>query len=344
MFKKIKDSFIALPKKQKIAFIFLLMVAICLGVYIYIIEWRANNLTFQSEKDTKIVREKEESLAQSPFSGIRCPGAEERAIGIILAQYPETTPLSGLSFADVVIESPVYKNGPQRLVAIFQCDEPDEVGSIRSARPYHGDLARAFDLIFVSWGRSEIPITYEKFSDIDYISAIFNPYGVFFRKANKPAPHNGFVNFKSLRSATENLGIRQENKFNGFKFNKTLPGEGIEALEISINYYFPVKFIYDSAKGSYKRYWDGKVVFDALNQKAIFAKNVVILKTQISNLQEGIADIKLTGMGEAMFYRNGRMFIGSWKRGGDNEPFQFLDSDGEEFQLAPGSTWIEIID
>ncbi len=344
MFKKINDLFSKLPKKQKIAFISLVIVAICLGVYIYIIQQRTNSLIIQSEKNIKIVQEKKESYPKSSFSGLECAGGKQRAIGIILAQYPETMPLSGLSFADLVIEAPVYKGGPQRLVAIFQCSAPDEVGSIRSARPYHGDLARAFDLIFVSWGRAEISATYEKFEGIDYINAIFNPYGVFFRKSNKPAPHNGFVDFKSLRDATKKLGMRQENKFNGFKFSKTLPIDGTDIPEVSIDYSFPVKFVYDSSRGEYKRYWNNNPVIDALNQKEIFAKNIIILKTQISNIKEGVGDIKLSGEGEAMFYRNGKMFLGTWKRNGDSEPFQFFDSHGEEFQLSPGKTWIEIID
>src|SRR3989344_2427674 len=74
------------------------------------------------------------SLPESDLSGERCQNAKRRPIAVMLSSDPETRPLSGIGAADLVFEMPVTDGGVTRMMTVFQCEQPKEIGSIRSAR------------------------------------------------------------------------------------------------------------------------------------------------------------------------------------------------------------------
>lgn len=282
----------------------------------------------------------------SPFSGISCNNHQGRAFGVILAQYQETMPLSSISQADIVIEWPVANpGGITRLLAIFQCQNSQEIGSIRSGRPYIAEIAKGFDLIFVSWGGPDL--LYKKIREIslDWLDAMENPSGAFFRKRGISSPHNGFTSFEKLKKAALDKKIRMENSFEGYKFleeKKVLYKKNEQVINVA--YYNPVKYVYDKNNGNYLRYWNNREVIDRNTQEQVFAKNVVLLKTNISILRPGIADVKIIGSGEAKIYQAGDEINCSWEKESVSAKLKFLDEYGEEIKFIPGSIWIEIVD
>ena len=302
--------------------------------------------TWEVKGEPQPIRKTEEKLKKSPFSGVACSDSEDRAFGVILAQYPETMPLSSVSQADLVIEGPV--DGPKgisRLLAIYQCQKPKRIGSIRSARPFFVDLALGFDLIFSSWGGCDTALSRINTLSLDWLDARVNPSGAFFREKNIPAPHNGFTSFEGLKKASKELGMRQKNKFTGYKFlseNEIVLKD--TSQQIKINYYYPVKYVYDSKTGNYLRFWNGMKMIDRNTGKQVFAKNVVLMKTKIGVLSSGVANVKVLGEGEATIYQAGREIKGKWKKEKPNSKLTFFNQKGEEIRFVPGPIWIEIID
>ena len=282
----------------------------------------------------------------SPFSGVSCKNYKNRAFGAVLAQYPETMPLSSPSSADIVIEAPVANaGGITRLVAIFQCNEPKEIGSIRSVRPFMVDLSLGYDVIFSSWGGCESAISRIKKTGLSWFDARTNPYGIFFRKRNIPAPHNGFTSFEGLKKAAKNSKFRNSNEFEGYHFfEKEEINFKKEEQEINItDYLYPVKYVYNSKSGNYFRFWNGQKMIDRNTGKQVFAKNVVVMKTKIKTLSPGVADIKVSGSGDAIIWRAGEKIIGTWSKKDAKSKLVFLDKNKKEIKFIPGSLWIHIV-
>ncbi len=325
--------------------IFLFILFSLFGTILFLFSKKeGKNLVIEGEENT-LLKPKKKIITPSPFSGLDCKNYKNRAFGVILAQYPETMPLSGISQADIVIEWPVANaGGVTRLLAIFQCQNPKEIGSIRSARPYIADIAKGFDLIFASWGGPDILYQEVKKINLDWLNGMENPSGVFFRKISKPSPHNGFASFDGLKKAALDKKMRMENNFEGYQFLKE---EEIVYRDnehiINLPYNPPVKFVYDKNTGNYFRYWDNIETVDFNNNKKVYAKNVVLLKTNIGVLREGVARADIIGSGEAIIYRGGEEIVGSWRKNSPQEKLFFLDSSGQEIKFIPGPIWIEIV-
>src|SRR3989344_6435938 len=66
----------------------------------------------------------------SPITGLECERGRERPVAVMLAGDLEARPLSGVGQADIVFEMPVAPNGITRYMAVYQCEEPEEIGSV----------------------------------------------------------------------------------------------------------------------------------------------------------------------------------------------------------------------
>lgn len=343
-FKKTKAFFLRpLSKKEIISILFLFLL---LGIFCFIFYPKEKTIQVSNLKKEKIFKENIEIKNPSPFSGIECNFFQRRAIGVIFAQYPQTIPLSGVSEADVVIEWPVANpGGITRLLGIFQCKEPKELGSIRSVRPYIAEIAYGFDVVLVSWGGSESAIEEIGNLKIDWLDGRVNTAGAFFRKSSKLPPHNGFATFEGLLKAIKAKKFREKNEFEGYKFLKIKDIKNKkEDFTLNINYYHPVKFVYDKKTGNYLRYWNNQPFLDEITKKQVFAKNIVLMKTQMGVLSAGVAWSKVIGEGEAKIYQMGNIIEGKWKKDSPKGKLYFLDNKGEEIKFVPGPIWIEIVD
>jgi hypothetical protein len=297
--------------------------------------------------ETEVLQKpQEKELEKGYFSGLPCENIHTRAFGIVLSQSPETMPLSGVSQAEIALEGPVANpGGVTRILTIFQCSSPKEIGSIRSVRPYMVDLALGFDVILASWGGANAAVQRIRDLNVDWLDARVNPSGAFFRKRNIPAPHNGFASFEGLKKAAKNLGMRQENQFEGYQFlNENEVVLDTNPQEININYYYPVKYVYDLETGSYLRFWNGQEMIDRNTSKQVQARNVVLMKTNIGILSAGVANVKVVGEGEARIFQAGREIKGTWKKESSEGRLAFFDENDKEIKFVPGSIWIEIVE
>jgi len=330
-----------MQRKQKITLAILSF--FCFGAIlfsIFLILKEGKIFSIRGEKEDLL---KAGDLAMSPFSGMPCEYSEGRAFSVVLAQYPETMPLSGVSQAEIVIEGPVANpDGLTRLLAIYQCQSPIEIGSIRSVRPYMVDLALGLDTVFASWGGCTAGINRIKNLGIDWLDARVNPAGAFFRKRNIPAPHNGFVSTEGFKKAIQTLNLRENNQFEGYKFFKEEVIFSKHDQEIKINYTYPVKYVYDPKTGNYLRYWNRKPMIDRNISRQVWARNVVVMKTKIGTLSRGVVDVKIISAGQATIYQAGKKIEGLWQKESPEGKLTFFDKEGKEIKFVPGPIWIEI--
>lgn len=306
-------------------------------------------------KDDEVKKEEIDEFsdeAVAPYGQESCQNPTQRSIAVMLATDAITRPLSGISEADIVFEMPVIQDGITRLMAVFGCIIPKEIGSIRSARHDYIDLANSVDAIYVHWGGSHFALDRLKTDTTDNIDALVNPYSVFYRKNNLPAPHNGFTNGEKVISVSEKLKFRLENKFKGFsrmdcekesEQSAKCKGAADGTLKIGYPGEFRVEYKYNSATNAYLRWRGGKKEIDRNNKKQVTAKNIIVMYAAIKQIERDYNDVGLEGKGKAEFYANGGKVEGIWQKNPSSPKFYYYNNSGEEIKFAIGNIWVEIM-
>lgn len=296
------------------------------------------------------------------LTGMSCKNSARRPIAVLLAEDREARPLSGIGFADVVIEMPVVTGSVTRMLAIYACEDPQEIGSVRSARHDFVFLAQGYDAILAHWGGSHFALDELEKGGVDNLDAMPNHFDAFYRKKDIEQPHNGFTSMEKLLYAAKMLGYRLTTRFEGYGFLRTTTdnsqllrpseafGEGgtIDKketfLEIGYKYPYNVKYEYNPETNSYRRWRGGTKEVDKLTGKQVETKNVVVMRAKSRQIGGGYNDVDVLGTGEAAVYRNGIEVTGSWKKEKAEDVLRFYDVSGEEIAFTPGKIWIQIVE
>ncbi len=270
---------------------------------------------------------------------------ERRVFIVSLDNSPAARPQSGLSDADIMYEVPA-EGGISRYLALFYVGSADTIGPVRSARPYMVDITREWDGVFVHCGWSEDAKAYLNRGYVDFINE-FGYGSSFWRDKSRKAPHNLYTSTENLYAIVEEEGWDSVNLVREFSFYSSddlLVGDKADLIDID----YPVannRYKYDQKSGLYLRYINSEAQIDPNNDQQIEVANIIVQKVASKVLDSaGRLSIDLTGSGEAMLFSKGTVRIGSWKRADLDSPTYFCDSAGNEWQLAPGKTWIQICD
>ncbi len=298
----------------------------------------------QSRPATQILS----SQNTSPISGLPCKNYKRRPIAVMLSEDPSARPLSGLSSADLVVEMPITQGGINRMMAVYVCGNPSEIGSVRSARHDFIPLAMGLDAIFAHWGGSHFALDKLNNGITDNIDALKYSHTAFWRQANLSPPHNGFTNIEKLTAQAKKLGYRTTGNFEGYQHEniKTATANPKATLIIGYPGIYKVKWQYDPANNSYLRWRGNKPEKDFLTRGQIRAKNIVIMRANSRELEGQYNDVDVEGSGKASFYFDGQIIRGSWTKAGHYQKTKlyFYDESGQEIKFQPGQIWIEIID
>jgi len=359
-----------LTKKEKYIVLFSLFLIIgIIGVGVY--AFSAINQDSEPTKTTKeekktdeiggMLEVSEEKLTNaSPLTGVQCDNYKQRPVAVMMAGDAVARPLSGLSEADIVVEMPVITGSVTRLMGVFVCNMPDEVGSIRSARHDYISLVRGWDAIYVHWGGSHFALnelksgkryTGEDLGKVPDIDAL-NSSGAFFRKSTVPAPHNGFVSLPKAMDVAKSRGYSLESNLEGYKFlnNKAIESNKANAkngkLYVGFGGVFTTSWEYNKDDNTYTRYWSNKKDSDAGNNNSeIKAKNIVVMRASSRQIEGQYNEVTIYGKGEGKIYHNGQEKNITWKKEGFKDTLRFYgEEDGQEILLVPGQTFIQVIE
>lgn len=272
----------------------------------------------------------------------------QRALAVVIDNLPDARPQSGLEAAEVVFEVPV-EGGLTRFLAIISGDNPENIGPIRSARPYLIDLAREYNGILVHAGASTEAYEYlarEKIDDLDEIAGGPLAQGAFWRLTDRPKPHNLYTNTDNLRRAAKGLKMNltvPPSQRSYSKEDSDFQGEKINDLTV----YYPnrlaeVRFAYNPEKQVFERF---SALKPHLNSKGeqITAANVIVQYVHYRYLDgDGHLQLILHGEGNAYVFREGKVVSATWHKT-PGAFTRFTDGKGKEIALAPGPTWIIIV-
>lgn len=376
-----------MSKKQKI--IISIIAALIAGSLVYFTTFRKSDEAKNSKQINLGQTEQSSQTPQnegpvSPISGIACENWNRRPLAITQPADVQARPAAGFSEADMVIEMPAFTASVTRLMGVYICDIPNEIGAIRSLRHDNIHLAKGLDAILVHWGYSIFAKNLLDKGIIDNIDC----GGYCDRREAVGAMRledTSRITKENALKIYEKSGYRTENNFSGYPHQTEATLEQRPAgghLRVAFAKPYDVEYDYDKISNSYLRTWGGTVDTDRNTGERLAPKNVVVMMAkseQISldqnysgkGLQDPwseIPEIKKTGAetinfrynnlqigdpwyddtdsGEAFFYMNGQEIRGSWKkdRSKIDSKLFFYNNSGQEIKFIPGQIWVEVLE
>ena len=314
------------------------IIAVVAGVGIFLVGYKNEFNISGSEIEKKV----------SSISGQECENTGARPFAVMVSSDKEARPLSGIGEADMVFEMPVVENGFTRMMAVFQCGRPKEVGSVRSSRLDFVPLALGLDAIYAHFGGEHTVLEELNAGVINNIDGLKYDEIYYYRKAGIPRPHNSFTNFDLLTEIARKLGYNLDGAKVSYPHEDPPSHKATEGQENYVeppsvfNKGFEVVWKYNKETNSYFRSRNGKPEMDKNTGKQVEAKNIVIIETSASPINKDYIRVKTVGSGSATIYKDGIAISGSWEKKDDHAKMFFYDKDGKEIDFAPGSIWVEI--
>ena len=330
--------------------IILIIILLGLGGYFIQSKGKSINISNSSGSASSLSGVPLESpkISKSPISGLPCANAARRPIAVMIAGDAIARPLSGLSEADLIFNMPVITDSITRMMGIYVCNSPKELGSVRSTRDDFIPLARGLDAILAHWGGSHFALDVLDKGIMDNIDALKDSGSIFFRKSGIAPPHNGFTSYTRLSGAAEKFDYRLENNFSGYlhlEGDLTSVATTTKTLLVGFPGSFQVKYIYNPTDNSYWRWRGGTKEMDKNNGQQVSAKNVAIMFAQSRQIEGQYNAVDVEGSGKGIVYRNGEEIFGTWKKDAKNQTSKlyFYNSSGEEIKFVPGQIWVEVV-
>lgn len=292
-----------------------------------------------SQAETILVPRKLDGVPVSPEQADLLPFA------VMVENAPEARPLAGVAEANVVVEAPV-EGGITRFMLIYDATTTaEQIGPVRSARPYFIDLADGLNAAYAHVGGSNEALdkigTLAGFRNLDQ----FFSSKYFWRSTKRSAPHNVYTRMDLLRQSAQEK-TWSKGSFASWRFftaEASSTERGDERL-IRVPYggTFNVSWAYDAEMNRYVRSQAGTVQKDA-DGAIVTASNVIVMLSEEQVLDDvGRLRIRTTGVGKAVVFRNGLRQSVTWRRKA-GEWLTFETVDGGEVFFEPGKTWISIV-
>ncbi|HKY51154.1 MAG TPA: DUF3048 domain-containing protein [Candidatus Limnocylindria bacterium] len=304
-----------------------------------------------------------------PLSGLPVANGaatDRKPLLVKIDNAPAARPHYGITQADMVFEI-IVEGGVTRLAAVFHAQDPAQIGSVRSARLVDRSLTPMVRgaLVYSGTSAHALSLINKDVAEGKYVELSADHAAGYYRVNFRPSPYNLFTSAANQRENLKKLGKETANDVPKWAFlvsqdhPPTLAGMSgaAAATEITIPYRADtsaVRYEYDAATKTYARFQNaaGRPArdVDAVSNKPVAATDVVIIQTEIWEVDEIVDasgaksnDMRMTGTGPAIVFRDGLRQDGTWSRQDDRSPFVFKNSAGEQILLSPGQPWIHVV-
>lgn len=291
------------------------------------------------------------------LTGLPCGEAyKRRPIAVMIGSDPRARPLSGFAGADLVLEMPVLTNNVTRLMAVYQCGHPPEIGGVRSARHDYLFLAKGLDAVLAHWGGSYHALNRIRgerrggasvYETID--AMIRTASGAYYRVSKLPAPYNGYTTYDRLWTALRSNGYRTYTRF-AYPHRPELPLEqrGSGTLDVGWPGALRVRYVYRPEMNGYERFWGGTRHLDGVGDAPVNPRALIVMHTEQRFAQGpgGYNDVDVEGSGKVELYQNGQVLEGVWEKSAvhKQDPLIFRTALGQPMEFIPGQVWIHVVD
>ncbi len=259
-------------------------------------------------------------------------------VAVIIENHEDARPYQrgldrALFIAEFLVEGYI-----SRFVAFFdRSDLPEQIGPIRSLRPYFLSVVQPWASALLFAGGSPEALQNLEESVVPWVN-LLGVDDTYLRDRSVPPPHNMFLRPAQVAVLFDDRRLRSV-RWPPFPSGRLPYGSG--ASLIRLQFFSPLhnaEYRYDALEDAYVR--TSGVVTHAARPR-----NVLILAMPVvAEGEHGRLDIRPQGGGPALLFSSGLVQEGRWERGeGEREPFRFLDRRGGPLRFVPGLTWMTVL-
>lgn len=276
-------------------------------------------------------------------------------VALMIDNHPDSWPQSGLSQAQLVYNT-LTEGGHTRLMAVYTtASEIEEIGPVRSARPYYLTWAKGLDALYGhSGGSPEAIKKIKSYGILNWEEATSYGPDYFWRDDTKVSPHNLFTSNEKIQQARIDWELADKvPEYWAWKFATNTATELIQEqsteqsiyIDYSPGVLFDVEYKYDGVTQTYLRFQNQSPQIDALTGEQIRVKNIIIqfVPEEIHLDVEDRLAIETTGIDKAWIFYNGQMIEASWAKKEISNRTYFSGPNGREVIFQPGNIWIEVV-
>ena len=286
-----------------------------------------------------------------PLNGLATPAVPQQpAMAVKIDNYPDGRPQSGLDKADIVFEEPV-EGGITRYAAVFQCQDAALIGPVRSARNIDigilGQLGTPLEAHVGGINPVLANIDASPIVNVDLgasDSLMIHPPGHVPPDADYTSSAQVYGTHPTMHTPPQPI----------FPYSTTVPGGGspVSSVNIPFSGTSNVTWKWNPVTNTFQRFYNGTTPDMLADGAQNQTPNVVVQYVQIGygpwleNDLGGLevqADMYPNATGNAVIYRNGQAFTGTWHRDSLQSPTVFDNAFGVPIPLEPGTTWVELV-
>lgn len=278
-----------------------------------------------------------------PLTGI---GSEEeqkaRPMMVMVENSPQARPQTGLDEADIVFE--ILAEGEiTRFAAIYQSQETEIIGPVRSIRPYFVEIGEGLDALIVHAGWSQEAINMIKSRRLAHFDQVYGDDRYYWRSSERRMPNNLYTSVEKIREGAVNKSYREDWTDPQLRFGDAdrVTGESFTRVEIPYLHGYKVAYDYDEKEQLFMRSMAGEPHTDPESEVQLSASNVLIVEAEHRILDDvGRRAVSLLGSGKGYLLQAGKYREIQWER--NNGVIRAYDN-GRELELIPGKTWIQVV-
>ncbi len=282
--------------------------------------------------------------------------SNRRPVAVMINNIKKALPQYGISNASIVFEA-LAEGGITRLLAVFDdIEDIEQIGTIRSARPYYINFAESLDAVYIHIGGSPEAYSQIKKDGIDAFDLIEGKNNSMYwrdkdRIKSSGYEHSVFTSGERIMEKlnSENIRMTRDEEFGPvFNFSDDVSYSGSDATKISAVFssYKTGTYTYDESLGLYRIGQYGTSHIDALSGSQLAFKNIFLLHMNsyvIPGDTAGRLRFDSVGSGSGFYFVNGTKTDITWKRSGKSAPFEFFTADGTELSVVPGDSYVAIV-
>lgn len=308
-------------------------------------------------EDVNEEKEPEKIVYKSKLTGLPVESEEDsyrRPVAIMINNIKKALPQSGISKASIIYEA-LAEGGITRLLAVFEDVEGiEQIGTIRSSRPYYIDFSQGVDAIYVHIGGSPQAYSQLKADKIDSFDLIEGGNSDMSwrdkaRIKNNGYEHSVYTSGERLLNKFSKKGIRMTTDMESvYNFSEDASYEGSDATKISAKFsnYKTGTYTYDEASGLYRIGQYGTTHIDELYNTQLAFKNIFIVQMDSSVIKGDTAGrlvFDSVGSGSGTYFVNGTATEITWRRDSKYAPFKYYTMEGAELPVVPGDSYVAIV-
>ncbi|MCI3922831.1 DUF3048 domain-containing protein [Paenibacillus sp. TRM 82003] len=287
-----------------------------------------------------------------PLTGVPTEEAvTNRPVVVMVENSPAARPQTGLHEADFVYE--VLAEGDiTRFIAIYQSVESEEIGPVRSIRPYFVELGRAVDGILVHAGWSQEAMNLMVKHKLNHLDQVYGDHDFYWRDKSRKAPHNLYTSIELIEKGAEARKFRAEWTDPVLTFvregqtggERASSGETAEQVTIPYLLNYSVGYTYDEAAGAYLRTMKDEPHNDKKSGTRLTATNVLIVEAPhriVDNV--GRREVDVFGPGPGYLLQEGKKQEITWQLKNGVIRAYAKEGDAVDLPLLPGKSWVQIV-